>query len=178
MKIEEGRKYTEFEGIRWNEVRGEIRYAPLIDHLVNHSDFGTPTLVQCHYYDGLPDPDQNLSYLDELEQTQRSNGLKNQHLEKKEYLDKIAMLDYFEVRRGKAVYCKNLNEKGKEEWSFRQKGVDSLIAIDMLTKAYPGHYDVGILVTGDLDFIEIVKSVKNAGVNIMGAYFEKKCLKN
>lgn len=43
----------------------------------------------------------------------------------------------------------------------------------MLTKAFRGYYDVGVLVAGDSDFTEIVKSVKNSGVNIMGACFRE-----
>ena len=172
--LDEGINHPELDKtIRYDEIHGEINYSAFAGHLIQHSSFGTPTLVRCYYYDGLPDPDQNLSYLDEIEQTQRENELKNQYVKKKEYLDKIAILDYFEVRKGKAVYSRNSIKEGKMEWGFRQKGVDSLIAIDMLTKAYQGQYDVGILVTGDSDFIEIVKSVKNSGVNIMGAYFEK-----
>ena len=172
--IDEGIKNPELDkSIRYHQIRREINYFEFARRLTEHSAFGTSTIVRCYYYDGLPDPDQNLSYLDESERTKRSNELRNQYLKKKEELSKIAMLDYFEVRKGKAVYTKIPNKEGKIEWGFRQKGVDSLIAIDMLTKAYQGQYDVGVLVTGDSDFIEIVKSVKNSGVNIMGAYFEK-----
>ena len=54
----------------------------------------------------------------------------------------------------------------------------SLITIDMLTKAYQKHYDVGILIAGDSDFIEIVKSVKDSDVRIMGAYFKNEMPKD
>ena len=148
----------------------EINYSGFAGYLTRNSNFGNPTLVRCYFYDGLPYPEQKLSFLGESEQIQRKNELQNQYQKKKDALEKIAMLDYFEVRKGKAVYEKKLN---KENWGFRQKGVDSLIAIDMLTKAYQGQYDVGVLVAGDSDFIEIVKSVKNSGVNIMGAYFKE-----
>ncbi len=153
---------------------GEINYSALAGHLISNSNFGSPTLVRCYFYDGLQDPDQDLSYLEEQgEVTKRKNENKEQHLKKKEALEKIAMLDYFEVRKGKAVYYKSNDKKRLGKWFYRQKGVDSLIAIDILTKAYQDHYDVGVLVAGDSDFIEIVKAVKNSEVNIMGAYFEE-----
>lgn len=150
---------------------GEINYSQLVKYLCLKSQLGRLELIRCYFYDGQPDLEQNLSFLDEPEQTQRKNELQNQYQKKKDELEKIAMLDYFEVRKGKAVYNKTFNKKGKEEWTFRQKGVDSLIAIDMLTKAYQGQYNIGVLIAGDSDFIEIVKSVKDSGVRIMGAYF-------
>jgi len=151
----------------------KINYSNFANHLISHSNFGIPALKRVYFYDGLPDPEQDFSFLDEPEQNQRRDENKNLYQKKKEHFEKIAMLDYFEVRKGKAVYNKIVDKQGKEKWDFRQKGVDSLIAIDMLTKAFRGYYDVGVLVAGDSDFIEIVRSVKNSGVNIMGAYFEK-----
>jgi uncharacterized LabA/DUF88 family protein len=77
------------------------------------------------------------------------------------------------VRRGHLILSTKGGIENRKNWEWRQKGVDSLIAIDMITKAYQGQYDLGILVAGDLDFIEIVKSVKNIGIRVMGAYFPK-----
>lgn len=57
--------------------------------------------------------------------------------------------------------------------TFRQKGVDTLIALDMLSKAYENHYDSAILVAGDDDFLDVVHAVKNAGKKVYGAFFEK-----
>jgi len=66
------------------------------------------------------------------------------------------------------------NAKGETE----QKGVDSLIAIDMITKAYQNQYDEAILVAGDSDFLEIVKTVKAIGPRVTGVYFEKSTSKD
>ena len=55
---------------------GEINYSNVANLLIRSSNFGTPTLVRCYYYDGLPDPEQNLTFLEESEQTQRKNELK------------------------------------------------------------------------------------------------------
>ena len=51
--------------------------------------------------------------------------------------------------------------------------LDSLIAIDMLSKAYENHYDWALLIAGDADFADLVKAVKNAGKQVFGFYFEK-----
>jgi uncharacterized LabA/DUF88 family protein len=45
----------------------------------------------------------------------------------------------------------------------QQKGVDVLIAIDMLRFAIKDNYDVAILVSGDGDFTDIVRLVKDEG---------------
>jgi hypothetical protein len=72
--------------------------------------------------------------------------------------------DGFEVRLGK---LKKIDEE------YKQKGVDGLIAIDMLSKAYEDHYDIAILITGDEDFHPIVRSVKDTGKRVFGVFFDK-----
>ena len=52
----------------------------------------------------------------------------------------------------------------------KQKGVDTLMAIDALTKAYTNQYDTGMLMIGDRDFIPVVEAVKDAGKKTMCVY--------
>ena len=54
-----------------------------------------------------------------------------------------------------------------------QKGVDTLIATDMVTMAFLNHYDVSILVSGDGDLAPAVDAVKAAGKQIMVATFTR-----
>lgn len=94
---------------------GEIIYSQPARHLIRHSNFGTPALTRVYFYDGSPDPEQKFDFLDEHEQTLRRKEIVNQYKKKKEHFDKIAMLEFFEVRKGKAVYNKIFNKKGKVE---------------------------------------------------------------
>jgi uncharacterized LabA/DUF88 family protein len=56
---------------------------------------------------------------------------------------------------------------------YKQKGIDTLIAIDMLSKAFENHYDVAYLLTGDADLIPVINAVKDdAGKKVYGIYFE------
>ena len=73
--------------------------------------------------------------------------------------------EYFELRLGR------LKKDG--EGKPRQKGVDTLIALDMVTKAYQNHYDIAVLLAGDDDFLDVVRAVKNAGKQVFGFYFDK-----
>lgn len=73
--------------------------------------------------------------------------------------------EYFELRLGKLR-----REKGGKP---KQKGVDTMIALDMVTKAYRNHYDIAVLLAGDGDFLDVVKAVKNAGKQVFGFYFDR-----
>ena len=65
-----------------------------------------------------------------------------------------------------------LSDLIKTSKGYKQKGVDTLIAIDMITKAYLNHYDVAYLVAGDGDFVNVVKAVKNYTGKIVIGVFE------
>jgi len=61
----------------------------------------------------------------------------------------------------------------------RQKGVDGLMTLDLLTKGLDNHYDVAIVVCGDRDFHPIIKSVKDrTGKNIFGVIFRDTLVSN
>jgi uncharacterized LabA/DUF88 family protein len=88
----------------------------------------------------------------------------DKYKEQEEYLQILRKRsDFFEVRLGR------LKKDGKG--LFRQKGVDTLIAIDMLSKAYENHYDVAAIFSGDEDLLDVVTAVKNAGKQVYGIYF-------
>ena len=57
------------------------------------------------------------------------------------YFKTIINIAGFEDRLG------NIKKAKKER--NRQKGVDSLIAVDMISKAYQDHYDSALLIAGD-----------------------------
>jgi uncharacterized LabA/DUF88 family protein len=78
------------------------------------------------------------------------------------YFNEIKKYNFYEVKLGRLV---------KTNRVYRQKGVDVLLAIDMITKAYENHYDIAILIGGDDDFTDVVKVVKDTGKRVYGAYF-------
>ena len=145
---------------------GEINYQKLAEILTVHTQRANSKsqLIRAYYYDAIP----NLKDVDKMPDEpdpSEAFGEMSEVLEKQEkYLEKIRMLDLFDVRLGKLAW----NAKGDKG----QKGVDSLIAIDMITKAYENQYDEAVLVAGDADFLEIVKAVKSVGPQVTGAYFE------
>jgi uncharacterized LabA/DUF88 family protein len=56
---------------------------------------------------------------------------------------------------------------------FLQKGVDTLIATDLVAMAFLNHYDVACLVSGDGDLAPAVDAVKAAGKQIIVATFPR-----
>ncbi len=56
--------------------------------------------------------------------------------------------------------------------TFIEKGVDILLAVDMLKYAYDDLYDTAILVSGDGDFAAAVNAVKDRGKHVEHAYFK------
>jgi len=48
----------------------------------------------------------------------------------------------------------------------RQKGVDTLLAVDMLVGAFSGLFDIAVLVSGDADFTPVVEEVGRRGIMV------------
>ncbi len=53
-----------------------------------------------------------------------------------------------------------------------EKGADVALAIDAMQVGLEGHIDVAVLVTGDADFVPLVRALMKQGVSVVAAYFE------
>ena len=83
------------------------------------------------------------------------------------FFDSVQAIPYTELRLGRLVY---------NNWPSSppyEKGVDVLLATDMLTHGFKNNYDVAILVAGDNDFVAALQAVKNDGKNVEVALFGK-----
>ncbi|PIU44397.1 MAG: hypothetical protein COS95_09295 [Ignavibacteriales bacterium CG07_land_8_20_14_0_80_59_12] len=58
---------------------------------------------------------------------------------------------------------------------YREKGIDVAIAVDILTLAHNRAFDIAILVSGDGDFVRLVRAVKQLGLRMMIAAFRHSC---
>lgn len=133
-------------------------------------------VIRIYYYDGIT----SIKDVNNLNQETKEDMLVIQNAldllsdkeqKQEEYVQKIKDLELYEVRLGRHVLSTAGGIENKKNWGWRQKGVDSLIAIDMITKGFEGQYNTAILLAGDADFVEIVNSVKNLGANVVGAFF-------
>lgn len=77
--------------------------------------------------------------------------------EQQSFFNYLRELPYFEVQLGRLAGTPG---------SLREKGVDIMMAVDMLTMAQRDNYDTAILVSGDGDLAYIVKAVKDYGKHV------------
>jgi len=121
-------------------------------HDLNFVDFagklcGSRRLFRTYYYNVLQDP------------IQRPDG----HREQQEFLDILRKTPYLEVRLGSVKVSQGIPV---------EKGIDIMLATDLLYFAWNDFYDIALLVSGDSDFAYALQAVKNMGKHVEVAYFE------
>ena len=103
-------------------------------------------LFRTYYYNVLRDQERN------------PQGYQDQQ----KFLTALYNMPYLEVRLG--------TSKMRGDVAV-EKGIDIMLATDMLRFAWDNLYDVGILVSGDGDFVYALKAVKDLGKHIEVAAF-------
>jgi uncharacterized LabA/DUF88 family protein len=63
------------------------------------------------------------------------------------------------------------SKKSDGSVEFAVKGDDIHLATDMVSLAYENQYDTAILVSGDGDFVPVIKKVQKLGKKVENAYF-------
>ena len=137
-----------YHALRDNCKRYDLNFADFARKLC-----GERRLFRIYYYNILQDPNQ------------RPEG----HREQQEFLDTLRKTPYLEVRLGRTKLQQGIPV---------EKGVDIMLATDMLHYAWDGLYDVAIVVSGDADFTYALQTVKNMGKHVEVAYFESNISKD
>lgn len=101
-------------------------------------------LVRAYYYDAP------------LKQQDDPSRYKKQQ----RFFNAIGSLEYFDI-------CLGRFERG------RQKGVDVLLAVDMIKYAHNNSYDTAVVVSGDSDLVSAVELVKSMGKHVEIAFFDR-----
>jgi len=99
------------------------------------------------------------------EQMQNSDGFREQQ----DFLDSLRNIPYVEVRLGTTKLSRGISV---------EKGIDIMLATDLLHFGWDNLYDVAILVSGDGDFAYALQAVKNLGKHVEVAYFERNISKD
>jgi len=90
---------------------------------------------------------------------------RNRYIAKRKFVSVLNRLPRFEVRLGR------LSRSGD---SFKQKGIDTLLSIDLTRLAWRGIIQKEILVSGDSDFAPAIREAKLAGVIVQIYYLKSK----
>ncbi|MFC1870489.1 NYN domain-containing protein [Chloroflexota bacterium] len=131
-----------YHALRNNFRRYNLNFAEFASKLC-----GPRRLFRTYYYNVLQDP------------VQRPDGSREQQ----EFLDVLCKTPYLEVRLGSTKLSQGTPV---------EKGVDIMLATDLLYFAWHDLYDVAVLVSGDADFAYALQTVKNMGKHVEVAYFE------
>lgn len=128
----------------------------LYHHL--QSNFQKASINYNKFVNKLTGPDRELLrtyyYNSPLDQSKNPQAYKAQQ----RFFDVLYKTPDLEVRLGRL--------QTKADGTKTEKGVDVKLAVDMITKAYKNHYDIAILISGDADFVEVVKEVKDQAKHV------------
>jgi uncharacterized LabA/DUF88 family protein len=131
-----------YHALRNNFRRYDLNFTEFANKLC-----GSRRLFRTYYYNVLQDV------------TQRPDGYREQQ----EFLDILGKTPYLEVRLGSTKMTQGVPI---------EKGIDIMLATDLLYFAWNNFYDVAVLVSGDSDFAYAAQAVKNMGKHVEVAYFE------
>ena len=131
-----------YHALRSNFRRYDLNFAEFASKLS-----GSRRLFRTYYYNVLQDP------------IQRPDGYREQQ----EFLDILRKTPYLEIRLGGTKVTQGIPV---------EKGIDIMLATDLLYFAWNDFYDVAVLVSGDSDFAYALQAVKNMGKHAEVAYFE------
>ena len=131
-----------YHALKSNFKRHNLNFAEFANKLC-----GERRLFRTYYYNVLQDP------------VQRPDGYRDQQ----EFLDVLRKTPYLEVRLGGTKTAQGVSV---------EKGIDVMLATDLLYFAWNNFYDVAVLVSGDADFAYALQAVKNMGKHVEVAYFE------
>jgi len=137
-----------YHALRDNFGRVDLNFAEFINKLC-----GQRQLFRTYYYNVLRDP------------SQRPEGYPEQQL----FLDILRKTPYLEVRLGSTKLSQGVPV---------EKGIDIMLATDLLHFAWNNLYDAAILVSGDADFAYALQAAKNMGKHMEVAYFESNVSKD
>jgi uncharacterized LabA/DUF88 family protein len=137
-----------YHALQNNFKRHDLNFAEF-----SHKLCGTRQLSRVYYYNVLQDP----------------NHWPDAYREQQEFLDSLRKTPYLEVRLGTTKLSQGVPV---------EKGIDIMLATDLLRFAWNGLYDVAVLVSGDSDFAYVLQAAKDIGRHVEVAYFERSISKD
>lgn len=140
--------------------------------------YGGLTSINPKFTDNKFDFERYVNYLvrkDKLVKIYYYNALVKKRINEKIWKKQKKLFDRLsKIKNCNVSLCtrkSRLNILGEEYHTI--KGDDIMLALDMQGDAYENKYDKAILISGDGDFLELIKRVRNKGKEVEICYFEK-----
>ena len=131
-----------------NYLKVKIDYKKLINLLKRDR-----WLLRAYFYTGIPRQDMIQEREDLFQQWKKQEGFLNE-------LQKLG------------IKVKTMPLKKTPE-GYIEKGVDVLLATDMVSLAFRDAYDTAILVSGDSDYVPVVEEIQELGKRVENASFKR-----
>lgn len=131
-----------YHGLKNNFHRQSLNFTGFINKLCNNR-----SLFRTYYYNVL----------------QEASKWPETYKEQQDFLDILHKTPNLEIRLGGTKVAQGLPV---------EKGIDIMLATDLLYFGWQDFYDIAILVSGDSDFTYALKVVKDMGKHVEVAYFE------
>ena len=131
-----------YHALKNNFHRTDLYFSGFVSKLCN-----SRPLFRAYYYNILQDP----------------NKWPEAHKEQQEFLEVLHKTPFLEMRLGTTKVAQGVPI---------EKGIDVMLATDLLCFAWNNSYDIAIVVSGDSDFRYAIQAVKNMGKHVEVAYFE------
>lgn len=131
-----------------NYLKIKIDYKKLINLLKRDR-----WLLRAYFYTGIPNQDMIQEREDLFQQWKKQEGFLNE-------LQKLG------------IKVKTMPLKKTPE-GYIEKGVDVLLATDMVSLAFRDAYDTAILVSGDSDYVPVVEEIQELGKRVENVSFKR-----
>lgn len=131
-----------YHALKDNFGRADLNFAEFARKLC-----GERTLFRTYYYNVL----------------QETGKVTEGHRDQGDFLEALRRVPYFETRLGGTKLSQGV---------MVEKGIDIMLATDLVNFAWKNVYDTAILVSGDADFAYAVRVVKDMGKHVEVAHFE------
>ncbi|MEW6143252.1 MAG: NYN domain-containing protein [Chloroflexota bacterium] len=131
-----------YHALKDNFGRADLNFAEFARKLC-----GERALFRTYYYNVLQEP----------------GKVGEGHRDQGDFLDALRRVPYFETRLGGTKLSQGVAV---------EKGIDIMLAADLVNFAWKNVYDTAILVSGDADFAYAVRVVKDMGKHVEVAHFE------
>ncbi|MEA3442839.1 MAG: NYN domain-containing protein [Chloroflexota bacterium] len=137
-----------YHALRSNFKRYDLNFAEFSNKLC-----GPRQLFRIYYYNIMQDESQ----------------YPESYREQQDFLEALHHVPNLEVRLGSTKMAQGI---------LVEKGIDIMLATDLLHFAWTDLYDVAVLVSGDGDFAYALQTAKNMGKHVEVAYFENNISKS